>query len=83
MSSAIARKVVTAFRQLGPAPNPLDQLTRREEEVLTLLAKGRRYKEIADELGISYDTVRTHIQNIYKKAQVRSRAEASRLLRKP
>lgn len=78
MSAAIARKVVTALKQLGPASRETDKLSQREREVLDSLAKGHRYKEVADELKIANDTVRTHIQNIYKKLHVRSRAEAIR-----
>jgi DNA-binding NarL/FixJ family response regulator len=76
MSSHIARKVVTAFRQ-GPASESPDlRLTQREEEVLRLLAKGNRSKEIAVHLGVAAVTVNTHVRNIYEKLHVRSRAEA-------
>ena len=54
----------------------METLTRRERELLDLLAKGHRYKEIAETLGISFDTVRAHLRNIYDKLQVRSRTEA-------
>jgi DNA-binding NarL/FixJ family response regulator len=54
----------------------LENLTPREQEVLDHLAKGFLYKEIADALGISYDTVHAHIRRIYEKLQVRSRTEA-------
>lgn len=76
MSSKIARVVVQYFQQLkGPDPKT-ESLTRREKELLDLLAKGYRYKEIAEALGISFDTVRAHLRNIYDKLQVRSRTEA-------
>lgn len=52
------------------------QLTPREEGILRLLAKGRRSKEIGDELGISTGTVNTHVRHIYEKLHVRSRTEA-------
>jgi DNA-binding CsgD family transcriptional regulator len=51
-------------------------LTKREDEILGLLSKGKRYKEIAQELFISTETVRTHIRNMYKKLGVRSAIEA-------
>jgi len=51
-------------------------LTPREREVLTLLAKGCSYKETAEKLGITYDTVNGHTKNIYAKLRVHSRAEA-------
>src|SRR5436309_4677461 len=75
MSSHIARKVVTAFRQPTVVVSEEAHLTTREEEVLRLLAKGRRSKEIADELGMGSGTVNTHVRHIYEKLHVRSRAE--------
>ena len=76
MSSHIARKVVASFHQL-PADNlELKKLTEREKEILLLLSEGLRYKEIADKLFLSTETVRTHIRNIYEKLQVNSRTEA-------
>ena len=47
-----------------------------QQEILELLAQGFRYKEIADNLGISFDTVRSHLRNIYEKLHVSSRTEA-------
>jgi len=77
MSSEIARKVVQSFRKPQPfKPEYTEQLTPREEEILSLLAKGYVTKEIADKLGINYDTVRTHLKHIYEKLHVRSRTEA-------
>ncbi len=76
ISSPIARLLVQKFHQRGPSPHPEDNLTPREEEILTCLARGYRAKEIADELGISIHTVQTHIRKIYSKMQVRSGAEA-------
>ena len=48
----------------------------REKEVLDCLAQGFLYKEIADKLGISYETVHTYVRRIYEKLQVRTRTEA-------
>ena len=76
MSSHIARKVVTTFRQSPAAAGEEPPLSPREEEVLRLLAKGHRSKEIADELGIGLGTVNTYVRHIYEKLHVRSRAEA-------
>ncbi|MDI6767493.1 MAG: response regulator transcription factor [Bacteroidota bacterium] len=79
MSSDIARKVVRAFQQFKIKPISAtedEQLTKREEEILSYLSGGHHYQEIADALFISYDTVRTHIQHIYKKLHVHSRSEA-------
>lgn len=52
-------------------------LTSREQETITLLASGCRYKEIADKLCISLNTVKTHSYNIYKKINVSNRLQAS------
>ncbi|MDX9905402.1 MAG: response regulator transcription factor [Bacteroidales bacterium] len=76
MSGEIARKVVQSFQQPAPAAPNETGLTRREEEILGYLVKGYFYKEIATELFISTETVRTHIRNIYEKLQVRTRSEA-------
>lgn len=76
MSSHIARMVVTTFRQPPPKNFPEPRLSSREEEILKLLARGYRSKEIADELGIGMGTVNTHVRHIYEKLHVRSRAEA-------
>ena len=75
MTTHIARKVVQSF-QRADSTLPSENLSTREQEVLECLAKGFLYKEIADKLGISYETVRTYIRRIYEKLQVRSRTEA-------
>ncbi|MFN8356442.1 MAG: response regulator transcription factor [Spirosomataceae bacterium] len=71
MSTNIARMVVASFQK-----NPHSPLSNRETEVLELLAKGKSYSNIADELFIDRETVRTHIKNIYWKLEVHSKAEA-------
>jgi len=76
MSSHIARKVVQYFQKRGQIPEVADNLSDRENEVLTYLAKGYRYKEIAELLSISVLTVRSHLRRIYEKLHVRSRTEA-------
>ncbi len=78
MSSHIARKVVRQFRQPGPGPtkDETEGLAPREREVLNLLASGFVYKEIADQLGIGTETVKTYVKNICKKLHVRNRLEA-------
>jgi DNA-binding NarL/FixJ family response regulator len=82
MTSIIARKVLDAFRKQIPAPatRPKDaslELSAREEEVLEKLAKGFLLKEIADQLGVGYATVRTYTERIYQKLHVHSRSEAA------
>ncbi len=75
MSATIARKVVGAFNRTK-VTSELDSLTSREREILLLLDQGLRYKEIAEKIFLSVETVRTHIRNIYIKLQVQSRTEA-------
>lgn len=77
MSPEIARRVVHFFQAEKPAPAGSEDLSERERELLSLLARGKQYKEIADQLGISTDTVRSHIRRIYRKLHVHSRTEAA------
>lgn len=77
MSSEIARKVLGAFREPAPAPTEEQNLSRREQEVLELLAHGCSNKEIADKLSISIETVTWHLRHIYTKLHVRSRTQAA------
>ncbi len=78
MSSQIARKVVQSFRrnETETADGEMVELSQREREVLELLARGYLYKEIAEMLHISVQTVNTYIRRIYEKLHVRSRAQA-------
>jgi RNA polymerase sigma factor (sigma-70 family) len=79
MTTHIARKVVLSFQKTSgqqQAANELSELSEREQQVLDLLAQGLIYKEIADKLEISYETVHTYIRRIYEKLQVRTRTEA-------
>ena len=77
MSSQIARRVVETFHKPAALPAVEEALTPREQEILELLVQGYRYREIAEELFVSLDTVRTHIRHIYEKLHVRSRTEAA------
>ncbi len=87
MTSALARKVVDAFRKqtvpTAPSVNSAmtgivesDELAPREKEVLDLLAQGFSYKEIADKLNVGFATVHTYVLRIYKKLHVRSKNAA-------
>jgi RNA polymerase sigma factor (sigma-70 family) len=76
MTTHIARKVVQSFQQSSASAQSTENLSPREQEVLDCLAKGFLYKEIAEKLGISYETVHTYIRRIYEKLQVRTRTEA-------
>ena len=78
MPMHIARKVVDYFSHLEHSASEVEKLSKREQEILALLAKGALYKEIADTLAISMSTVRTHVQHIYEKLHVQSRMEAAR-----
>jgi DNA-binding NarL/FixJ family response regulator len=77
MSPEIAAHVISAF---GPPTAPqkdLAKLTPREYQILSELAAGELYKEIAAKLDVSYRTVHTHIERIYRKLHVHSRAQAA------
>jgi len=76
MSMQIARKVVNHFQQIKAPASEMEKLTKRELEILTLLAKGYLYKEIGDLLGITLSTVRAHLHTIYEKLHVQSRTQA-------
>jgi DNA-binding NarL/FixJ family response regulator len=76
MTTHIARKVVQSFQRSAAAEAQTESLSEREQQVLDLLSQGLMYKEIADKLQISYETVHTYIRRIYEKLQVRTRTEA-------
>lgn len=78
MSAPIARKVVQSFKlkQKNKSNHPFPELTERELEILDLLASGLLNKEIADQIHVSIDTVKSHVRSIYSKLQVRTRTEA-------
>src|SRR6266478_1155396 len=76
MTTHIARKVTQSFLKTGPSAQATENLSQREQEVLDCLSQGFLYKEIAEKLGISYETVHTYIRRIYEKLQVRTRTEA-------
>lgn len=76
MSLAIARMVVANVQQKKANAQLIESLTPREHELVHLLADGYRYKEIADKLSLSVETVRSYIRAIYSKLQVHSRTEA-------
>jgi len=76
MSSFVARRVVSQFRTSQPTSLENSGLSGREQEVLTLLAQGLLYKEIADKMEISVGTIKQHIHRIYSKLHVQNRTEA-------
>ena len=79
MSPSIARKVLTKMQQIPeyvrPEESPDYHLTKREKEVLACMVNGLSYKMIADQLNISYETVRSHVKKIYEKLHVASISE--------
>jgi DNA-binding NarL/FixJ family response regulator len=76
MSRKIAKMVVKSFEKNNDSP-----LSRRETEILKLVAEGKKRNEICEQLFIERDTVKSHMRNIYTKLQVNSRAEAIRVAR--
>jgi DNA-binding NarL/FixJ family response regulator len=76
MSSAIARRVVRSFRRPPANPRNEARLSTRETEVLSLLSRGLSNKEIADQMRLSVETVRSYLKTIYDKLHVRCRTEA-------
>lgn len=77
MSPAIARHVVRYFRP----PALQSSLTLREQQVVEAIEQGLSYKLVGDRLGMSLNTVRTHIRTVYEKLQINSKAELIRRLR--
>lgn len=76
LTGSIARRLVNLLQQAAVPGQSCRSLSLREQQVLDLLARGFRYKEIAGELEISYATVHTHIRHIYKKLRVSCRTDA-------
>ena len=76
MSSVEARKVLAYFRRQTANAATVARVSPREGQILKCLAVGKRYLDIAGELGIRYDTVRAHLRKIYEKLHVHSRGEA-------
>ena len=86
LTAGVARTILDVVRTAPPTAGgsrgEAPSLTEREKDVLQGLVNGRSYKQVGDELGVSLDTVRSHIRSIYRKLQVHSVAEAvSRALR--
>ncbi|MEM6967178.1 MAG: response regulator transcription factor, partial [Bacteroidota bacterium] len=83
MSPIVAAKTLAFLRNPPTQPtlkNPADfNLTKREIEILELLSSGKSYQKISEDLFISYKTVSSHVENIYRKLDVHSKVEASTL----
>ena len=85
MSRVIAKRVIETFRE-GRKPEKktrtkFDDLTKRELQILEYISRGYSNRKIAEELHISYETVRTHLKNIYNKLHVHTLVEAMVLYR--
>lgn len=76
MTPLLARRVVQFFSQPAQIASTVSHLTTGEKDFLDQLAKGYAYKEIADRMGISIDTVRSYVRTVYEKLHVHSRTEA-------
>ena len=81
MSLGIARRVIHEFQKTTQKDTRLETLTHRETEILTFLSEGYSTRKTAEALFISYETVRCHQKNIYKKLQVNSLVQAVAVLR--
>jgi DNA-binding NarL/FixJ family response regulator len=76
MTPQLARRLVQFFSRPGGADSQVAHLTAGEKEFLDQLANGYAYKEIADRMNISIDTVRSYVRTVYEKLHVHSRTEA-------
>ncbi len=76
ITGIIARKVVRHLGQTAPHISELEGFTKREQEVLELLTRGAAYKEIAESLHLSIETIRMYVKSVYTKLHVHSRGEA-------
>ncbi len=76
MSASIARKVAESFH---PKMKIAENLSTRELEIVTAILDGLSYKLIANKLGISIDTVKKHIKNIYLKLQINSKSQLMKM----
>jgi DNA-binding NarL/FixJ family response regulator len=77
MTSQIARRLIESFRENPKSKDDSLNLSAREEQILQLVSKGHPNKVIADQLDMSFDTVRTHLKRVFKKMHVKSRTEAA------
>jgi two-component system nitrate/nitrite response regulator NarL len=85
VSPSLAAKILSSFgagARKNAVPDPIQSLTAREEQILDLLGKGLRNKEIAQQLDLKEKTVKHYVTNILQKLQLRNRVEAALLLQK-
>jgi DNA-binding NarL/FixJ family response regulator len=80
LSPSVTRRLLAAFARFGAAPPSrlrVEQLTERETEVLTLIARGLSNAEIAEDLVVAEQTVKTHVGRILTKLHLRDRTQAA------
>lgn len=77
LSPLAARQLVKTCVRSAPMPAASPELTTKEREVLAVLARGVKLRQAADDLGVSYNTVATHVKRLYSKLNVSTRAEAT------
>jgi DNA-binding NarL/FixJ family response regulator len=76
MSPEVASRVITLFREIRPPERADYELTPHESRLLKLLVEGHNYTTAAEELRVSFNTVKFHMRHIYEKLQVHSKSEA-------
>ncbi|MEZ5428845.1 MAG: response regulator transcription factor [Pyrinomonadaceae bacterium] len=76
MSPEVASRVIRLFREVRPPERVDYDLTPHETRLLKLLVEGHNYTTAAEELGVSYNTIKFHMRHIYEKLQVHSKSEA-------
>ena len=81
MNASVARLILDYIAEL-PKPSALAALTDRERDVLALLAERKQYKEIAEDLFMGLETVRSHVRGIYSKLNIHTRFEAEEIYRR-
>ncbi|MEO8243740.1 MAG: response regulator transcription factor [bacterium] len=83
VSPGLASRLLVAMRRREPSPepNPLDDLSKREEDILKLVAQGKSNREVGEALDLQEKTVKHYMTSILQKLQVRNRVEAAMLAR--
>jgi DNA-binding NarL/FixJ family response regulator len=76
MSPEVASRVIALFREIHPRERADYQLTPHETRLLKLLVEGYNYTTAAEELHVSYNTIKFHMRHVYEKLQVHSKSEA-------
>ena len=75
LSPKVARRVLSHFQTSNKIKSKKNNITNKESQVVRFLVDGLSYQKVADQMGISIDGVRYHVKNIYKKLQVKSKAQ--------